>query len=246
MALVAMVATTFMSATASAQKPVASGEQINVLTGDLTQEFPASTPFYIQHGFVSFPQEEPSKGQVLFLLDVDGVSQGRGEPVTTAGRTDDPVTAVNRLWRYEFPEGMTGTHEFTGHWFVPCKQADLGPCVKPHALTEALARTVTVCFSDCAIESHLITGTVTSSTNQHLYKYYMFANAETGGYDDADADFDGNYALDVPSGEYVIQYWTGDTFLGYYSSGGLVLTVDEATLVVVTDSDVAVNPVEFP
>lgn len=58
---------------------------------------------------------------------------------------------MNRLWVFNFPEGMTGTHTFTGHWYISCRWAVdngwfTGTCTTPHALVEILSQSITVVF----------------------------------------------------------------------------------------------------
>jgi hypothetical protein len=58
---------------------------------------------------------------------------------------------LNRLWLFNFPAGMTGTHEFTARWIAPCETAveELGypaPCATPNEGVVALERSLTVEF----------------------------------------------------------------------------------------------------
>jgi hypothetical protein len=43
-----------------------------------------------------------------------------------------PQWFLNRLYFFNFPDGMTGTHTFEGHWNMPCKFV-LPECEDPMA-----------------------------------------------------------------------------------------------------------------
>jgi hypothetical protein len=82
------------------------------------QTFPAGAPFYISHGHGISKAfgENPAIGKYLFTLDVDGVPVAANfKQITSAGHGDHGV-----LWTFNFPDGMTGIHYFTGTWYVPC------------------------------------------------------------------------------------------------------------------------------
>lgn len=141
--LVALLATVTPVA-ADARAPV--GDKINLFLGDTV--FPAGAPFYIQHGWVQ-PSTDDAIGVFDFKLDIDGVfvQEDFKKFSVVSG---DPDLLV-RLWLYNFPEGMTGTHTFTGHWIAPCQYAVdqlgyPGPCATPNAKVETNSRTVTVTF----------------------------------------------------------------------------------------------------
>ena len=58
---------------------------------------------------------------------------------------------IHLSWVYNYPEGMTGVHTFTGHWLGPCKVlVDTGlypgPCDKPMEVIEAGTHTLQVTF----------------------------------------------------------------------------------------------------
>jgi hypothetical protein len=97
------------------------GDRLDLRDGD--QSFPASTPFHIEHGF-AFTIRDNTIGLSDFVLDLDGIPLSadfvRRSPV------GDGVT-VSELWYYNFPSGLTGTHEFTRHYFEACND-DTGPC----------------------------------------------------------------------------------------------------------------------
>ena len=54
---------------------------------------------------------------------------------------------VQELWFYNFPEGLTGTHEFTCHYFEPCNNSSI-PCDgnEIHTLVETFTFAAVVTF----------------------------------------------------------------------------------------------------
>ena len=108
---------------ASADAKERVGTRINLFAGGF-QVFPAGQPFHIAHGWI-LDQSNPETAQALgrwdFTLAVDGV-EGR-ESFVEKVHQQDPVFGLlqARTSVYNYPEGMTGTHTFTGHWFGPCE-----------------------------------------------------------------------------------------------------------------------------
>lgn len=106
--------------------------RINVLDGVPTQ-YPAGQPFYIRHGQGLWPPDEApiASGHAGFALEVDGVYV---EPDwSERGAISATVYGSAVVWQlsvFNFPDGMTGTHQFTGHWYVACLATD-GPCENP-------------------------------------------------------------------------------------------------------------------
>ena len=142
--IVALLVTTIPSV-ASAHTGLV-GERIFVYDGSI--EFPAGTPFHIFHGWVQTSDDE-AIGIFGFELEIDGVLQGEDFKMFSAD-SGNPDT-LWRLWAYNFPDGMTGTHTFTGHWYAPCQYAvdwlDYpGPCATPNAKVENKTRTLVVTF----------------------------------------------------------------------------------------------------
>lgn len=132
-------------ATAAKNEPV--GDRISVFFGGQI-EFPAGTPFHISHGWVQ-SSDDDAIGIFDFELKVDGVL--REEDFKMFSVVNGDPDTLNRIWVYNFPNGMTGTHTFTGHWFAPCQYAVdslgfPGPCATPNAKVEARSRTLTVTF----------------------------------------------------------------------------------------------------
>jgi len=91
------------------------GDRLDLRDGD--QSFPASLPFHINHGFV-FAAGDRTIGLASFVLDLDGTplaaSYTRWDHVGSDGLT------VTEQWFYNLPNGLTGTHEFTRHYFNAC------------------------------------------------------------------------------------------------------------------------------
>jgi hypothetical protein len=98
------------------------GDRVNLLDGD--QTFPASAPFHIDHGFGHVPGDT-AIGLSDFMLDMDGTVL-TADFVQRGSLGGDGLTFFE-LWFYNFPSGLTGTHEFTRHYFAACNN-DTVPC----------------------------------------------------------------------------------------------------------------------
>lgn len=149
--LVALIAAP--SATADAKERT--GTRINLFAGGF-QVFPAGEPFHISHGWLRVLGDDQgtppqANGRYGFSLDVDGQDRP-ADYVERAPREDaafgwiKPNTAI-----HNFPEGMTGTHTFTGSWFGPCTGLledgfTPGPCDHPTETTSFAPLTITVVF----------------------------------------------------------------------------------------------------
>jgi len=108
----------------------------------------AGQPFYIAHGWWN-PTNISGMGLFKFSLDVDGnpVYEDFIERYAISGDPDDLVW----FWVFNFPEGMTGSHSFTGHWTGPCQGlVDMGviqgPCEKTNEILESNSQTMEVVF----------------------------------------------------------------------------------------------------
>jgi hypothetical protein len=97
------------------------GDRVDLRDGD--QSYPASTPFYIAHGFL-FATIDNTIGLNNFELDMDGTTL-TADFIRWSHIGDD--FTVDKLWYYNFPAGLTGIHEFTRHYFVPCDDDSI-PC----------------------------------------------------------------------------------------------------------------------
>ncbi len=132
--------------------PAAAGRDeptgIKIRVRDASIEFPAGTAFNIQHGWMQ-PSTDDAIGIFDFILDVDGLPQPETFKRFYAENGDPDI--LTRMWVFNFPDGMTGTHTFTGHWFAPCQYAMdwlgyPGPCPTPNAKVETTTRTLTITF----------------------------------------------------------------------------------------------------
>lgn len=109
--------TAIPSSTPTASPTPVAGEKINMFglqaSGISQIEFPAGQPFFIQHGFC-YPVDEVPADPQAFFLETDGVST---ELTSLISQPSDGEICY--FSRYEFAEGMTGTHIFTGIWTRP-------------------------------------------------------------------------------------------------------------------------------
>jgi hypothetical protein len=140
MATALLLGLTAAPSMAAPKEPV--GDRVDLRDGN--QSFPASTPFHIDHGF-AFASTDHAVGLNTFVLDMDG-------SVLTAdfvrwSYIGDGLT-VSELWYYNFPSGLTGTHEFTRHYFNPCNN-DTVPCdgLRINTPVETLTLSAVVTFT---------------------------------------------------------------------------------------------------
>jgi hypothetical protein len=139
---------------APASVPAQVGDRINVIAGTPTT-YPAGQPFHVRHGWGVGATAQPEQAGLWgFQLEVDGAPR---DPDAVMRSTDPaPVTAydypiLNRGWVFNFPEGMTGMHTFTGRWIAPCNAAvdslgHTGACRTPNERVVAIERSLTVDF----------------------------------------------------------------------------------------------------
>ena len=100
---------------AMAAKDQAVGDRIDLRIGD--QTFPASTPFHIEHGFLHETGDR-AIGRSDFVLDMDGTALA-ADFVERAPAIESGLS-FSEVWIYNFPTGLTGSHEFTRHYFQAC------------------------------------------------------------------------------------------------------------------------------
>lgn len=132
---------------AAAGKKVPVGERV-ILTFGGTDTFTAGAPFHIAHGWI-LEFNTDSMGIFDFKLEVDGVPLK--EDFVDRTVTSENPDQFTKLWTFNFPNGMTGTHIFTGYWYTPCQAAVddgvfPGPCLDPNKEVEYMVRTRTVTF----------------------------------------------------------------------------------------------------
>jgi hypothetical protein len=97
---------------AAAMSKVRVGDRISLLAPPAT--YPAGTAFHIWHGFV-FQDGDVGYGRYRFELDVDGVE--RVSDFFDVFAFDRGTVA--KVWVFNFPAGLTGTHTFEGLWITP-------------------------------------------------------------------------------------------------------------------------------
>ena len=104
-----------------AERPTEVGARIGIF-GGTTQSFPAGQPFHFSHGFTTKPSTDGSLGLWRFTLTLDGVEVKPS--FIDIGQIDDPVFGhlLHRVYVFNFPDGLTGTHTFGGSFSGPCDQ----------------------------------------------------------------------------------------------------------------------------
>ncbi|HNS51223.1 MAG TPA: hypothetical protein PKO09_08560 [Anaerolineae bacterium] len=131
--LLAVVVMLLLAAPALAREHEPTGDRLNIHCGyepadcSGTLTYAATTAFYVSHGWSYWPPRWVP-GQARFELEVDGVFI----PPTYVEFTripGEPEYFLDRIYFFNFPEGMTGTHTFEGHWIIPCVFVD--PECKP-------------------------------------------------------------------------------------------------------------------
>lgn len=70
----------------------------------------ANEAFFVAHGFTSEPNEDLLNPRHRFELQVDGDQ--------VHGPLDLDLAASSKLYVFNFRDGMTGTHAFTGCWYA--------------------------------------------------------------------------------------------------------------------------------
>jgi hypothetical protein len=107
---VALLLTSGSGALAASKERV--GDRISLLEPPAT--YPAATAFHIWHGF-AFEESDKALGKYAFVLDVDGVE--RAADFIEVNRLDRRL--ISKVWVFNFPDGLTGTHTFVGRWITP-------------------------------------------------------------------------------------------------------------------------------
>ncbi len=130
-----------MATSAQPVTPTEVGARISVF-GGATQTFPAGQPFHFSHGWQVKPDTDGALGAWRFLLTLDGVELN--PDFIDLRQIDDPVNGhlIHRVYVFNFPNGLTGTHVFGGTFAGPCDELVAqgfvsGPCVTPNAIVAA-------------------------------------------------------------------------------------------------------------
>jgi hypothetical protein len=131
-----------------AAKHARTGDQINILF-DPPATYPAGEAFHLAHGWILTKAEKPF-GAYTFQLELDGVVvESDFVERSTTGGPGGP--SFYRLWVFNFPAGLSGTHTFTGHWMARCQVlvdqgVITGPCADPNAFVDHYSDSITVDF----------------------------------------------------------------------------------------------------
>lgn len=123
---------------ASAGRPQPVGE---TLGWDVTEWYP-DTPFNLSHGWIlNLPDEGPIRS-FGFKLELDG---GLLMPDFIQREINDEMQ-YSKIHVYNFPDGMTGEHTFTGHYYAPC-YLYFDDCVFPKKRVEVSTESQTITFN---------------------------------------------------------------------------------------------------
>jgi hypothetical protein len=116
--LIAMVVLMLgLAVPASAQGQEYVGDRLNLRDGN--QNFPAGVPFHIVHGIGYILPGAETFGLNEVDVEIDGVPVQEDFIDRLVEHWWDGTTLWN-LWVFNFPEGMTGTHIFTLHYYCTC------------------------------------------------------------------------------------------------------------------------------
>ena len=143
--LLMLLVTAVMALPAAAKPKEPVGTQLNILSTATHHDLSR------QHAIPHSPRlgEDPTTeavGHFSFALDLDGMRLSEDFVLEDPGGPRVPGQgSFIQSWVFNFPDGLTGTHVFTGHFFAPCYVTP-GPCDKPNEVVEAVAVTRTVIF----------------------------------------------------------------------------------------------------
>ena len=124
--LVIALALTLMTSVALAEKPPKTvGERVLLVNGEIS--FQAGKPFHITHGLIGYYElglpVGNSFGLDRMVLEIDGVER-RPKYLDidwTNYKKEVGWRVVTKLYTFNFPEGMAGTHTFTRRYFLTCQ-----------------------------------------------------------------------------------------------------------------------------
>lgn len=161
------------ASSAAAETKERVGSRINLFDGRY-QTFPAGQPFHIAHGWGLHPDDTDYEavGKFGFSLEVDGVN-ARRDYVEKVHEDSLVFGALQwRFWVHNFPDGLSGTHTFTGRWYGPCQGLvdggyNPGPCDRPTTTFTAVGPvTTTVAFFPTNQGPNLALGKQVSASNE--------------------------------------------------------------------------------
>jgi hypothetical protein len=129
------------------------GDRIGLFSG-APLDFPASTAFHVAHGWsVAGERDAPPApiGMFEFQLDVDGEVRRADFVEREITETGQGPSRHLLIWVFNSPDGMSGVHTLTGHWFAPCNFAVEflgypGPCDSPAESVEVFTNSRVVTF----------------------------------------------------------------------------------------------------
>jgi hypothetical protein len=106
-------------------------------------EFPENTAFHMRHGWLFGPPPVGyPTGSHSYALELDG------EILMPDFRVmfDHETGSLVKIFYFNFPDGMTGVHDFTHHYFGPCYMY-FEDCEFPHKVVEAFTIYQTITFT---------------------------------------------------------------------------------------------------
>lgn len=117
-ALAVVVAACAVAAGASADIPRTGDQRVGLIVCALTGVCPdltlaANEAFFVQHGFTAESCADQRNPVHRFELSIDGVEQHG--PIDLS-RTADGL--CDKLYVFDYRNGMSGTHTFTGCWYA--------------------------------------------------------------------------------------------------------------------------------
>lgn len=141
-----VIFTLFLATPALADNPQPVGERINLVYPVHPPIFPENQPFHIVHGIGGAYSVDPEILQLYgFTLEVDGeLIEPTARYIQTLYDEDGNPFAELNTSLYNFPDGMTGPHRFTYHFYVPC-DASIKKCT-PGTSAEWFSKTVPIVF----------------------------------------------------------------------------------------------------
>lgn len=127
--------------------PVAAGdkEPAGETLGWGVTEYPAGEPFNIIHGWTlgSTPMVT-NPGGYYFELELDGEII---KPDYKIIGYNPETQLYEKLFVYNFPDGMTETHTFIGHYYATCSDYD-DDCKNPGKSVEVATEEQTITFTN--------------------------------------------------------------------------------------------------
>jgi hypothetical protein len=137
-------------AVAKMKEPVGERIEINPYSDVTEIEFPAGQPFHVKHGHRLDPGADSPIGRFGYELEIDGVLQEADFVIRSVDHSWDPWF-LERSWVFNYPDGMEGSHAFTGHSIMPCQWAVdhnyyFGSCSSSNARVRTMTKSLTVHF----------------------------------------------------------------------------------------------------